>query len=101
MVLSLYISRMVLPKIHQYLKITMAYGFVHAVPYAWNRKTSLYRGHGRKELLFVDKAGWIVTNTVAAPFWWPFLVREDLIRLECLARGKRISDYMLDNDDDA
>lgn len=101
MVFQCYISRMSPWALRQYLKITLAYGFVHAVPYAWNCKTSLYSGHGRRELLVVDKASVIFANTVTAPILWPFLLRDDLIRVECFVRGKPVKDYLPTNDDEA
>ena len=87
---------------NKYLGITMAYGFAHAVPFAWSYKTSLYRttyNAPKQELLVVDKVALVVVNTVTTPFLWPFLLREDMIRLECFARGKPVSDYIVPDSD--
>jgi hypothetical protein len=47
----------------------------------------------------VDKVGLVVVNTVTAPFLWPFILRTDLIRLECFARGQTAQDYLPASDD--
>lgn len=76
----------------------MAYGLAHAVPFVWSYKTSMYSTYGRlepkRELLLVDKVGLVFATTVTAPILWPFLLREDMIRLECFACGKPVSDYI-------
>jgi hypothetical protein len=82
---------------NRYLGCTMAYGLAHAVPFVWSYKTSLYRKHYNdplRELLLVDKVGLVFATTVTAPILWPFLLREDMIRLECFACGKPVSDYI-------
>lgn len=85
-----------------YLGITQAYGLVHAISGVWSYKTSLYNtkyDEPKRELLLVDKVGLVVANTVTAPFLWPFLLREDLIRLECFARGQSTQGYLPASDD--
>ena len=81
----------------RYFHITWAYGLAHAIPYVWSYKTSLYRTlykDPKRELLLVDKAALVVATTVTGPFLWPFLLREDLIRLECFAGGQPTHDYL-------
>ncbi len=85
-----------------YIKCTCLYGLVHAIPELWSYKTRIYRksySDEPKELLLVDKTGLMVAQTVAAPVFWPLLLRDDLIRLECLARGKPAHEYLSANDD--
>jgi hypothetical protein len=85
-----------------YINVTCAYGLAHAIPYVWSYKTSLYNTlytETKREMLLVDKVGLVVANTVTAPFMWPFLLREDLIRLECFARGRPAQDYLPASDD--
>ena len=90
------------PALRLYVGVTCAYGLAHAIPDACSRKTSVYYGHGKRELLHVEKLGLIVADTVTAPVRWPALLRSDLIRLECLVRGKPTRDYLPSaNDDDA
>lgn len=94
-----------MPPLHRslslYIKCTCLYGLAHGIPYAWSYKTRIYKSSYRepKELLLVDKVGVVVANTVTAPILWPLLFREDLIRLECLARGKPVRDYLPADDD--
>ena len=88
--------------IQLYVWGTCAYGFAHAVTDTWSRKTNMYRKHYSepdREMLLVDKLGLITANTVSTPILWPILLREDLIRLECLARGKPIRDYLPASDE--
>ena len=47
----------------------------------------------------MDKAAVVIGMTVSAPVLWPLLLRRDLIRLECLARGKPAGEYLPANDD--
>ena len=77
-----------------YLRTTCAYGLVHAIQWTWSRTTNLYNTHGRREFLHVDKLLLVGLNTVSAPFIWPLLLRADLIRLECLVRGKPVGEYL-------
>jgi len=74
-----------------------AYGFTRAVTYDYentaeyyNRKTFHYES---KEMLFTDRVGTILGKTFSAITGWPFLLGRDLIRLECAARGKDLSEY--------
>ncbi len=86
----------------RYFHITWAYGLAHAMPYVWSYKTSLYRttyNEPKRELLVVDKAGLVIVNMASAPIMWPFLLREDLIRLECFMRGKPAGEYLPASDD--
>lgn len=83
-----------LPGLRLYVGATCAYGLAHAVPHAWNKKTWMYRTTDKCELLVVDKLFLVVANTATAPILWPFIVRDDLIRLECLVRGKPARDYL-------
>jgi hypothetical protein len=80
-----------------YVVSTAAYGFTRAVTYDYektaeyyNRKTFRYES---KDMLFTDRVGTILGKTFSAITGWPFLLGRDLIRLECAARGKDLSEY--------
>lgn len=83
-----------------YLKGATLFGLVHAIPYAWSHQSSIYPTHGRRELLVVDKVALIGFYALSAPVVWPLMLREDLVRLECLVRGKSVREYLPVNDDD-
>jgi hypothetical protein len=94
---------MALPKkisfIPLYMGVTVTYGLAHAIPYVWSKKTWTYRGHGPREMLVIDKIILTAAYTMTTPFLWPILVRRDCARLECLARGKPIQDYLPADDE--
>ena len=73
--------------LHLYWNVTCAYALAHAVPYAWSHRST-------KELLVVDKMLLIVGGALSGPLIWPLFVRDDLVRVECLVRGKRARDYL-------
>jgi hypothetical protein len=76
-----------------------AYGLAHAIPLVRARRT-VYKYDfndnklGREPLLWTDQLGLAAAIAVSTPFTWPFMLREDLIRLECLVRGKQARDYI-------
>ena len=100
---SSYIEKMskLLPGIRLYVGATSAYGLAHGVPYAWNKKTRMYGDSSKCDMLLVDKCFLVAANTVTAPMLWPLIMRDDLIRLECLVRGKSTRDYLPNANDDA
>ena len=80
-----------------YINTTLTYGFTRAVTYDYegekyyrNKKTAEYE---KKEMLIFDKIGRISMKTVAATFAWPVMLGDDLIRLECVVRGKDPAEY--------
>jgi hypothetical protein len=81
-----------------------AYGFAHAIPLVRARKT-VYKYDFkdgkmvREPLLWIDQVGIAAAIAFSTPVTWPLMLREDLVRLECLVRGKRAQDY-LDNGGD-
>jgi hypothetical protein len=80
-------------KVHKYYcVITFAYGAVHAIRELWSFKT--YYKNKKQEMALVDKLSMGVGMTGSAYFLWPVLLRQDLIRLECLLRGKSVTDYL-------
>ena len=80
-------------KAHKYYcGITFAYGAVHAIRELWSCKT--YYNQKKQEMALVDKLSFGVGMTGSAYFLWPILLRQDLIHLECLLRGKRVADYL-------
>lgn len=80
-------------KAHKYYcGITFAYGAVHAIRELWSFKT--YYNQKKQEMALVDKLSLGVGMTCSTYFLWPFLLRRDMIHLECLLRGKRVTDYL-------
>jgi hypothetical protein len=71
---------------------------MHTIPELWSYKSRVYT-YEPKELLLVDKAAVVIGMTLSAPVLWPLMLRHDLIRLECLARGKPAKEYLPANDD--
>jgi hypothetical protein len=49
--------------------------------------------HEEKDMLLVDKIGRIMGSTCAALFLWPWILGEDLARLECIIKGKDAREY--------
>jgi hypothetical protein len=82
----------------------LAYGFAHAIPFVRARRT-VYKYDFkdgkmvREPLLWIDQVGIAAAIAFSTPVTWPLMLREDLVRLECLVRGKRAQDY-LDTPDD-
>lgn len=80
-----------------YLNTTLAYGFVRAVTYNYENQKLYYNAHTsdfeRKEMLVFDKIGTISFKTSAAVVAWPFMLRDDLVRLECAITGKDPDEY--------
>jgi hypothetical protein len=90
------------PSLRIYIQCTCLYGLLHAIPQCWSYRTRMYsRSYSEeaKEVLLVDKAILMAAHAVSAPVIWPLLLRDDLIRLECLARGKPAGEYLPANDD--
>jgi len=80
-----------------YVRTFLAYGFTRSVTYNyqstkkyWNEITL---DNEMKEMLLVDKMARITGQTCAALFIWPYMVGEDLTRLECAVKGKDIREY--------
>ena len=67
-----------------YAGATCAYGAVHAIPALWPKT----------DMLVVDKVFTGAALTVSTVFVWPFLLRRDLVYLECLVRGKQARDFL-------
>lgn len=82
---------------HVYLNTCLAYGFVRSVTYNYKDKKKYYNEitkiHEEKDMLFVDKLGRITGSTCAALIMWPWILGEDLARLECIIKGKDAREY--------
>lgn len=80
-----------------YVNATVAYGFTRAVTYDYTGVKKYFNAKtGRtevKEMLLVDKVGSVCTNSFAAIVAWPFMVTQDLTRLECALKRKDPSEY--------
>jgi len=79
---------------------TLSYGFIRSVSYNWNSERRYYENstgsYALKEKLIVNKIGSVVGETVAAVAVWPVMMGEDLVRLECVVRGKDPGEYGVD-----
>ena len=75
-----------------YFNTALVYGFARAVTYDYKGSKKYYNDNTRtyenKEMLLVDKIGRVSTNTLAAVLAWPFMLGDDLARLECTIKGK-------------
>ena len=83
-----------------YLCGTLSYGFIRSVSYNWN-STRRYHENSTglyvlKEKLIIDKIGSVTGDTLAAVAVWPVMMGEDLVRLECVVRGKDSGEYGMD-----
>lgn len=76
-----------------FLGLGCAYGLAHAIPAVQSYRTSMYP-RSKQPLLLVDKVFAVAVLTAITPLVWPLMLREDLIRLECLVRGKPVADYL-------
>ncbi len=89
--------------IRSYVSVTCAYGLAHTIPEVWSKKTKLYNkllsDPTEKEMLTVDKVVMCVLRTATAPLTWPWMLRRDLVHLECLVRGKPSWEYLPSGDD--
>ena len=76
-----------------------AYGLAHAIPLVRARRT-VYKYDFkdgkmvREPLLWIDQVGIAAAIAFSTPITWPLMLHEDLVRLECLLRGKRVQDYI-------
>ncbi len=80
-----------------YIGVTAAYGFVRSATYNFegtkryfNRRTQAFEV---KHKLLIDQIGGVAAGTLAAISIWPFMLGEDLVRLECAVRGKDPREY--------
>ena len=80
-----------------YVNTTLAYGFTRAVTYDYEGEKKYYNEkkekYEKKEMLIFDKIGQISAKTFAALFGWPFMLGDDLPRLECAVLGKDHREY--------
>ena len=80
-----------------YCSTTCLYGFTRAVTYDYEgtktyiHKTTLKTEN--KKMLLVDVVGNIAGKTILSISQWPFMLRKDLGRLECYAKGNDFDDY--------
>jgi hypothetical protein len=82
-----------------YLKGTALYGFTRAVTWEYEGKKEYYNARTRefetKEKLIVDKAAGIAGGTFSAYFAWPYMLGDDLTRLECAVKDRDAREYGL------
>jgi hypothetical protein len=76
---------------------TLSYGFIHSAACEYSKTKHFYQqrsyNYVAKEKLLIDKLGRTALGTAAAPVAWPLMVNYDLIRLDCLVRGKDAAEY--------
>ncbi len=82
-----------------YLQSTVLYGFTRVVTWDYEGKKEYYNARTRefetREKLIVDKACSVFGGTCAAYFAWPFMLGDDLTRLECAVKGLEAREYGL------
>ena len=80
-----------------YTVSTCLYGFIHSVAYNYDSSKKYYQkstaSYEPKQKLLADKLGSVALGTAAAPVVWPIMFWEDLMHLECVARGKDPAEY--------
>lgn len=90
-------------RLRNYAFVTTAYGLVRSVTY--NRERSKqYRNlkterYETRPMLLVDRIERIISRSLSALIVWPFMLGEDLSRLECLARGRDPQEYGIQRTD--
>ena len=83
--------------VNVYVLSVWTYGFTRAA--TWDRKdtqeyyNSITRRREVKDKLVVEKVGGAFAGGFIALFVWPFMLGEDLTRLECVVRGKNAREY--------
>jgi hypothetical protein len=78
--------------LNKYFGISMAYGFLHALPRAYNLKHQ-YIYDKPVDALVVDKLAYCASKAGCSPVLWPFYVVSDMRAVELFARGKSKDDY--------
>jgi predicted patatin/cPLA2 family phospholipase len=80
-----------------YVFVTAGYGFVRSVTYDYSHTKEYFNTKKyaieTKQMLLTDHLGRITSRTLAAVFAWPWMLGEDLTRLECAVRGKDYAEY--------
>ena len=75
----------------------MTFGFIRSVTYDEKVKSEYYNRNTRsfevKQMLIVDRIGRVIFNTCAAVTVWPWMLRDDLVKLECRVRDKDSVEY--------
>jgi hypothetical protein len=88
----------------RYMLATFAYGGISAVPQTWRAKRKYTNGDTYKtEILpvpIVEKFGIALSKMCVAPVWWPFMMYNDLTRLELHYKNVDPRKYGFDPDRD-
>ena len=79
-----------------YLGFGLVYGLAHASTIISSK--AVYRDSGVRERLLVDKLILMGGTIIIATYGWPLWIRNDLVRIECIARCKPVADYLRDDD---
>lgn len=79
-----------------YFGFGFLYGLAHASTIISSK--AVYRDSGVRERLLVDKLILMGGTIIIATSAWPLWIRKDLVRIECIARGKPVADYLRDDD---
>ncbi len=81
-----------------YLKCTALYGFSRAVTWDYDGTKEYYNARTRKYevkgKLMVDKAQSVLGGTFSACYAWPFMICDDLTRLECAVKKRDVCEYV-------
>jgi len=88
---------LVIKSVKLYLKGIALYGFTRAVTWGYEGSKEYYNAttheYETKEKLLVDKARGVLGGTFSAYFAWPFMISDDLKRLECVVKGLDPQEY--------
>ncbi len=80
-----------------YVCVTAGYGFMRSVTYDYSGTKEYFNTKKyaieTKQMLLTDQLGRITSRTLTAVFAWPWMLGEDLTRLECTVRGKDSAEY--------
>ena len=93
-----------MPLWERYMLATATHGCISAIPQTWRAKRKYTnRETFKTELLptpIVEKFGLVFLKSLAATAWWPYMLYNDLLRLELHCKGENPRKYGFDPDED-
>ena len=98
------VTRTIMLHLGRYMLVTTTYGCISAIPQTWRQKRKYTNGETfMTELLptpIVEKFGRVFLKSLAATAWWPYMLYNDLLRLELHCKGENPRKYGFDPDED-
>ena len=93
------VIKLAVKAVRVYVQSVAVYGFTRAVTWDYAGSKEYYNARTHeyeiKEKLLVDKAWCVLDGTFSAYFAWPFMLGDDLTRLECAVKGRDAREYGL------